>query len=362
MRTIVIIGLGNIGSFVAGLVARLPGVTRVILVDPDEYSQANLTVQAIDCSAIGRMKVNVQAEAMRAVNPALVIEAIAERVENVPLGTFLNCILLSCVDSQIARQTINRIAWRCGCPWIDAAVGAQSAARISTYVPGESASCKECSWDETSYALLEQEVPCAGGAGAAPATDAVAELGGLAACLQVAELRTLLSDGNTGESLLDRQFMLDTSTCTSHLNRVHRNPQCRFDHSTWEIESAAISLATDTLESVFGLIDTESDAVLRVESQWFTTYVTCAKCGRSSSVALAIESRLSPEQRTCDCGGRMMGTGFYSFDRLRKSELSREQLQRPLAATGLQPLDVVSLEDAAGRVRHFRIEEESSDE
>ena len=69
MNTVTIIGLGTIGSAVASLVARMPEVSQITLVDPDVYTEPNLVNQAIDISAPGNTKVEVQAALIHAINP-----------------------------------------------------------------------------------------------------------------------------------------------------------------------------------------------------------------------------------------------------------------------------------------------------
>ena len=48
-----IVGLGNIGSFLAQLVARISSVARLTLVDFDSYSAANLVSQSIRQRDVG---------------------------------------------------------------------------------------------------------------------------------------------------------------------------------------------------------------------------------------------------------------------------------------------------------------------
>ena len=45
--TVIIVGLGGIGSAVVPLVARLPGIASMILIDPDFYAESNLSSQTI---------------------------------------------------------------------------------------------------------------------------------------------------------------------------------------------------------------------------------------------------------------------------------------------------------------------------
>ena len=172
-QSVMIIGCGNIGSHLVAHVARIPQVKRVILVDHDHYTTENLTSQDIDQREVGKPKAMVQAERLSAIDPTLDVVAITDRFDNVPLGLCANAVLMSCVDSRVARLQINQAAWRVGSPWIDAAVNAPNLlVRVSVYVPGANAPCIECGWDDDDYEQLELVDPAcsdASGGGTVPA-------------------------------------------------------------------------------------------------------------------------------------------------------------------------------------------------
>ncbi len=162
--TVVIAGLGNIGSFLAPLVGRTPGVARVVLCDPDVYEAHQTSGQDIDARAAGRGKALVQAERLRAIRPELEVELFAAPVEQLPMGLLLGAVVASCLDSRAARMRLAARAWRVGSPFVDAAVGGGGSllARATVYLPEEGAACFECALDDVDYATLEQVEPCAG--------------------------------------------------------------------------------------------------------------------------------------------------------------------------------------------------------
>jgi molybdopterin/thiamine biosynthesis adenylyltransferase len=357
MKRITLVGLGNIGSTTASLIARLPDVSRVTLIDPDVYGEENIHTQAIDVGAVGHAKVEVQAAVIRAIDRELDVRTIQDRIENVPVGLLRGSTLVACVDNRRARQSINRIARRCGTAWIDAAIGEPSLVRIAVYGSGASAPCLECTWDQASYDLLEQQYVCSPDEAAAPATGASAELGALAASLQVAELRKLMTGACPEPTLANAQLMLDTSTYTRHVSRYERNELCRFDHATWgDIETVDLDPAHDTLADLFAAAHAGRDAALSVEGHSFATYVDCLACDRRTSVGLFLYGRLGEDMRVCACGGRMLAPGFFSFEAIKRRELSRANSGRRLAACGLRVGDVLSVSDApAGLTRHIEI-------
>ncbi len=355
MSTAAIVGLGTIGSVLASLAARMPDISRLALIDPDSYTESNLVNQAINATAPGRPKVEVQAAVIHAINPQIQVDAIEAPVENVPLARMDSTVLVSCVDNRSARQTINRVAWRHGIPWIDAAVDTASLVRINAYVPGESAPCIECGWDQQSYDLLEQEYPCDARNSPVPATGTPAELGTLAASMQAGELRRLLGDAVNDASLVGSQLMIDTLTHTRHIGRFKRNEQCRFDHKLWGVERVQLTPQENTLADLFSALPAGSDSAFTLEGHTFAMYVDCVACGRRSNVGLAVYGRLPIGARTCGCGGRMIAPGFFRFEALQRSELSPTFLRMKLAALGLQSGDVLSVDDGSGPTRHVEI-------
>ena len=56
----------------------------------------------------------------------------------------------------------------------------------------------------------------------------------------------------------------------------------------------------------------------------------------------------------------MIAPGFFSFDALRKAELSPSILRLCLEAIGFLAGDVISVTDGAGRTRHIEIKEEQN--
>lgn len=73
-----VVGLGGVGSWAAEALAR-SGVGRLTLVDLDDVcvSNVNRQLHALD-GAVGRPKVEVMAERIRAINPACEVQAMAE--------------------------------------------------------------------------------------------------------------------------------------------------------------------------------------------------------------------------------------------------------------------------------------------
>src|SRR5277367_5610248 len=76
--SVCVVGLGGVGSWAAEALAR-SAVGRLTLVDLDDVclSNVNRQLHALD-GAIGRPKVEVMAERIRAIHPACQVQAVAE--------------------------------------------------------------------------------------------------------------------------------------------------------------------------------------------------------------------------------------------------------------------------------------------
>lgn len=160
--SLVIAGLGNIGSHLVPLAARNEAIATILLSDPDVYEPGQQFTQDIPSDAVGRAKAEVQAERVRAIRPEVQVEAFVAPVERLPLGKLRGAIVVSCLDSAAARLSLAARAWRVGSPFVDAAVGGGSSllVRTNVYIPSADAACFECSFDASDYESLEQVFPC----------------------------------------------------------------------------------------------------------------------------------------------------------------------------------------------------------
>jgi tRNA A37 threonylcarbamoyladenosine dehydratase len=109
---VAIVGLGGVGSWAAEAMAR-SGVGEISLFDLDDVcvSNSNRQLHAL-ADTIGRPKVEVMAERLRAINPACVVHAVADFVTRETMADYitgeLDCVL-DCIDSVHAKAAL--IAW-----------------------------------------------------------------------------------------------------------------------------------------------------------------------------------------------------------------------------------------------------------
>lgn len=364
-RALVVVGVGNIGSHLVPHLARLPEVGRLTLIDRDIYVEHNLRNQAIDRSRLGRKKADEQARVARRINPDLEVTAVAENVEDVPLGLLRADLILSCLDSRRSRQYVNEAAWHLGVPWLDSGVLADGLlARVELYVPAPNAPCLECSWGPNEYAALEQTYPCAGEE--PPATAAPSGLGALAASLQALECRRFLAGDLDPGALSAGDQVVASASHYRLLRTAHRrNPDCRrSSHGTWTIEPLVLGPGAGTLAGVFDGVAQRvgsRDAVsIQVAGKRFAKELVCESCGHTRPV-LRLWTAGGMDAVSCErCSAPMSVAGFAMTERLVADGLSPDELRRSLRSLGIRAHEIVTAQSANGAApRHFELLEAS---
>ena len=333
---------GNIGSHLVPLLARLPGVTQLTLVDYDCYEEKNVRSQAINPSDIGRPKARVQARCAQRINPELEVVPIVDRLENVPLGRLRGDVILACLDSKESRRCANEIAWRLSVPWIDAGVEAsQMLARVNVYLPAAGQPCLECAWGERDYAELAVVHPCDDGVPRTPATNSPACLGGLAAALQALECQSLLAGKS---ALIGRQLLIEAATHRHFLTAYRFNPKCLFDHRTWEVCTLRRTPQELSIGAILELAPpSKAPTALAFGGRMLVKRLDCPKCGFTRRV-FQLQGRLRRGDRFCaHCGREMLSAGFHMKARLSNADLGPGDADRSLASLGLRAGDVISL-------------------
>jgi adenylyltransferase/sulfurtransferase len=354
-KSVVIIGLGNVGSQAAPLIARNKAVGHLCLIDADCYADSNLSSQNILPADTGMPKVQAVARRLHAMRPDLEIRQYAKPVAAMPLGKLRADVIVCCVDNRAGRQRINEAAWRLGVPWIDTGVdGDNWLVRVAVFVPGNDSVCGECGWTDDDYALLESGYPCQGEA-ESYATNATPELGALAGSLAAGEVRKLL-DGDTRRVLAGRQLLLDVRHHRHYVATLPYTITCRFNHSVWKINALAQSAQHLTIAEALALGPGDGDAALTQDGQFFVSRLTCVACGWRSEPGWTLSERISTHQRICrQCGGRALPAAFDQEAELDAEVLSESWRGRSLSRLGYRNGDVFSL-TTGEHVIHLELE------
>lgn len=354
LPVVVLIGAGVIGSYLVSHLARLPGLERLVLIDPDDYDARNLDCQEIEARDVGHPKVEVQARRARRIRPGLEIVTHRRRVEALPAAALRAGFVLTATDSLASRREVADRVWPLGLPWIDAGVqGAGALVRVTTYLPGEGRPCIECAWDSRHYAAADRARSCLDQARtldserpvAAAPSGAASGLGALAAALQAQVCQELWDDADPGA--FGREFIIDVARHNAYSCRLRRHEHCRRpEHSTWEIRRLTQSRSELTLGQLLDLgarRARQGSRYLQVLGAGFCGELACTGCGRGKTL-LRLEPAVGRAARTCpDCRGSMTPVGFARADRLIETALPPRALSRSLAGMGLRSGDVVSV-------------------
>lgn len=163
-----VVGLGSVGSVVAEGLART-GIRELLLVDDDLVETHNLDrLLNAGIEDVGRAKTDVAERAVRragAANDLRVINYRTKIQDRKAYAAARDCdILVSCVDSPVARDLMNRIAYRDGIPVVDGGVdvrqspstGKMNSARWRAHTAGPYTECLRCRGQYTSSDVMQE--------------------------------------------------------------------------------------------------------------------------------------------------------------------------------------------------------------
>ena len=357
-RTVTVVGLGNIGSHLAPHLARLPGLSRVLLVDKGRYDDTNIRSQAVTASQVGRSKAQVQGLQLKRINPALGVAAIAGPVEAIPLGRLRADVILACVDSRAARQYLNQAARRLGVPLVDAGVQPEgSLVRVSVFRPGDAHACLECTWDQADYDAIEQTYPCGVDGGDGAPTGAPAHLGALAAAVQAFECQRLL-EASIGQADGSYEIVIGAAAHRYQVTRFARNRACRLpDHEAWAVRTIRRpprELSAVEALALGGSTTADGGACLRLDGVPFIVALTCLGCGRRTP-SWRLRRAITGRETVCRfCGGRLEAAGPDLVAALASDSTPAKTLARSLEAFGFQRGDIFSI-GGDGETRFYEL-------
>ncbi len=121
---VVVVGLGGLGGHLANALVRM-GVRKLTLIDPDTYVQSNLNRQLFSGKdTIGKRKVDVVEQALKAIMDDLEIVTYAERVEAVDDAVFHQAdVVFDGVDDPRVKRALERRAGETNTLMVHGAIG-----------------------------------------------------------------------------------------------------------------------------------------------------------------------------------------------------------------------------------------------
>ena len=211
-----VIGAGGLGSPVA-LYLGSAGVGRITIVDDDDVDLTNLQRQIVhDLARVGTPKAHSAARSIAAINPAVQVTALQERVDAARLRELVGeaDVVVDCSDNFRTRHAINAACVTHARPLVaGAAIGFDG--QISVYDTRKPESpCYACAFPpDPAFA----DVACS-------TMGVLAPLVGIIGSTQAAEALKLLA--GIGTALIGRLLMLDARAMEWTEVAVARDPGC----------------------------------------------------------------------------------------------------------------------------------------
>jgi molybdopterin/thiamine biosynthesis adenylyltransferase len=213
---VLIIGAGGLGSPAAMYLAA-SGVGRITLVDDDAVDLTNLQRQVMHTTErIGTAKVDSGREALRAINPDVVVTALRERADQQRLQELVQgvSVVLDCSDNFATRHAVNRACVAAGVPLV-AGAAIRFDGQLSVFDTRRAdCPCYACVFPQESGF---EDVACS-------TMGVFAPLVGIVGAVQAAEALKLLL--HVGTPLAGRLLLLDGRAMEWTEIKTARNPAC----------------------------------------------------------------------------------------------------------------------------------------
>lgn len=213
---VLVVGAGGLGSPVA-LYLGSAGVGHITLIDHDVVDETNLQRQiAHNLARVGEAKAASAQEAIHAINPDPVVEALVVRADATLLEEQVRLadVVVDCTDNFGTRHAINRACVAAGKPLVSGAA-IRMDGQLSVYDPRQTDTpCYACVFPENTDV---EEIRCA-------TMGVFAPLVGIVGTMQAAETLKLLT--GLGSRLVGRLMMIDGRDLAFHEIALPRNPHC----------------------------------------------------------------------------------------------------------------------------------------
>ena len=281
---VMVVGCGALGNEVLKNLVLL-GVEHLVVVDFDVVEIGNLSRSVLFSKADAethRLKVEVVAERLKAMNSAIEIQTICGDVAyDVGLSLVRRMdVVIGCVDSRWARYCINRMCMRANIPWVDGAIEElEGTARV--FIPGKN--CYACNLGPEGLREMTMRMSCAGvirrheQAGSVPTTSLMASVIG---AVQVQEAMKLVHqealEQGTFTSLCGKMFYYDGQHLTTKLLDFQAYDDDCAVHDCWSpIRQSEISRRASVSESLrqFHQMLGAKSVTIYLENDCFVDYV-----------------------------------------------------------------------------------------
>lgn len=336
-----VVGAGALGNEVCKNLAMM-GVRLIVVVDRDVVESANLSRSIFFReSDHGHPKADVVRDRLREVNPDVEVQSLSGDLDEVlGLGLVRRMdMVFSCLDSRVARRSVNRMCEKMGKPWVDGAME-NLLGEVTAYLPGEGP-CYECTLTQEERLLIAQAASCRGIAlrnlsmGKVPTTST---MGSIISALEVQEGVKILH-GDYGKSLIGKRLVVDCNVNEFYVTTSGRKEGCeghfRYGDVTEVVDFCASTTSAHDLLLRFKQ-DTGAQGFLRLGRE-IVTALECRNC-RDREEFTQLLGKVEEERVACPkCGvpRRVVSTNFVRGD--------EPYAVWPLSRLGIPRLDVLEV-------------------
>jgi molybdopterin/thiamine biosynthesis adenylyltransferase len=338
---VLVVGAGALGNEVCKNLAMM-GVQQIVILDRDTVEMANLSrsvfFRELDH---GRAKTEVLAERLRELNADVGSVTLTGDLDAVlGLGVLRRMdMVFSCLDSRLARRSLNRMCAKVQKSWVDGAME-NLLGEVAVFVPGQGP-CYECNLSQLEKILIAEAASCRGVAlrnlalGKVPTTST---MGSIVSALQVQEGVKLLQ-GDLKNSLAGKRFIINCNINDFYITTSDRRQDCEGHESFGEItevpEFRAEQTSAEDLLTRFRE-DTGEDGFAELGRE-IVTELICPNCGNRQPLGAPLRIVNEDLQRCPQCGeARQMKTTHTVVG-------NESYAKWPLSRLGIPAVDVVEV-------------------
>ncbi|QXO16519.1 MULTISPECIES: molybdopterin-synthase adenylyltransferase MoeB [Vibrio] len=213
--SVLILGAGGLGC-AAGQYLATAGIGKLTLIDDDKVELSNLQRQVLHHDAdIGRLKVESAAQSLRELNPHLMVDTLAERLNDEALQTLItrHTLVLDASDNVATRNQLNRLCYQSKTPLVSgAAIRMEGQVSVFTYQQDDEPcyQCLSALFGDAALSCVEAGVmaPVVGIIGAVQALEAIKVIAGY------------------GRSVQGKILLLDAMTMSWREMKLMKQPSC----------------------------------------------------------------------------------------------------------------------------------------
>jgi molybdopterin/thiamine biosynthesis adenylyltransferase len=341
-----VVGAGALGNEVAKNLAMM-GVRLIVVLDRDTVEVANLSRSIFFReSDHGRPKADVLAERLREANPDVeVLPLHGDLDEVLGLGLLRRMdMVFSCLDSRLARRTLNRMCEKIAKPWVDGAME-NLLGEVTVFMP-DLGPCYECGLTQLEREIISEVASCRVIAvknlalGKVPTTST---MGSIVAAMQVQEgIKVLHGDFN--RALIGKRLVINSEANDIYKTAFQRKDECEGHFRFGEvIEEGGFTAHATTPATVLERYRTDTGAEGQLAlGREIVTQIDCMECGSTEFVARPVRVLTESQAQCAECGS------LRTVKTARVVNEGDTYASLPLASLAVPPFEILEVRGAAG--------------